>query len=102
MLKPHNIHFLAKMLFHQKDLVKKLFFSKEAVQQKAVEVGILFGPIASILDKHCALQPNMPDRQACALKIFRDELVELATKHFEAYVLDTTVFPTVSLKNSFI
>ncbi|POS85577.1 hypothetical protein EPUL_003372 [Erysiphe pulchra] len=66
-----------------------LLSKKKEAEQRASEAEILFGPIANILDLHCASNPHMPVRQACALNIFRDELMEVASKHFEAYIRGT-------------
>ena len=41
----------------------------------------------------------MPDRQASALRTIRDELVEVASKHFEAYVRGIPAPQNKSLKN---
>ena len=80
-------------------LKEALLYSKAAAVCRATEAVTLFGPIASILDQHCATTPQMPDRQASALRTFRDELVEVASKHFEAYVRGTPASPNKSPKN---
>ncbi|POS82098.1 hypothetical protein EPUL_006367, partial [Erysiphe pulchra] len=59
---------------------------KEAADGRVIEAETMFGTIAKILDQHCASNPHMSVRQANALKVFCDELVELASRHFEAYV----------------
>ncbi|POS82990.1 hypothetical protein EPUL_006331, partial [Erysiphe pulchra] len=57
-------------------LKEALLSNKEEAEQRASEAEILSGPIANILDLHCASNPHMPVRQA-------------SSKHFEAYIRGT-------------
>ncbi|POS81908.1 hypothetical protein EPUL_006380, partial [Erysiphe pulchra] len=60
--------------------------SKEAVDQRATEAETLFGPIAGLLDQYYSSNPHIPARQSRAFKKFYDEIVEIASKHFESYI----------------
>ncbi|POS86470.1 hypothetical protein EPUL_001325, partial [Erysiphe pulchra] len=60
--------------------------SKEVADGRVIEAETMFGTIAKILDQHCASNTHMSVRQANALKVFCDELVELASRNFEAYI----------------
>ena len=64
--------------------------SKEAADQRVMEAETMFGSIATILDQHCACNSHMSAQQTNALKSFCDDLVGLASKHFEAYIRGTS------------
>lgn len=60
--------------------------SKEAADHRAIEAETLFGPIAGLLDQYYSSNPHRPARQIRAFKRFYDEIVEVASKHFELYI----------------
>ncbi|POS82172.1 hypothetical protein EPUL_006277, partial [Erysiphe pulchra] len=66
-----------------------LLTRKEAAEQRYSEAEELFAPIAKTLDLHLASFPHFQGRKAYALNRFREGLVEVAAKHFDAYIRGT-------------
>ncbi|KHJ31546.1 hypothetical protein EV44_g1754 [Erysiphe necator] len=67
--------------------------SKEAVEQRAVETEILFGPITKTLDHYCFSTTQLPPILARVLRKFCDNVTKEATKHFELRNLDPLPLP---------